>query len=193
MTESSREIHEKQIVEVLGWLRKGHAIEKIGWELKYKKNGCRLAPAISQLSLAYGLDIQGSGVPGNGYRLVNIAQYPTRNKVTSAFKIAYYDSLHWDCVRNKRFKKDGHACVLCDAVDDIQCHHVTYDLFNEALSDLMTVCRDCHSTIHSSGRIAFPDGAKVEHFERLSIECCFEPWLTKGSVMPTRIKQPQLF
>jgi len=168
-----RRIHEKQTAEVLQWLRRGLAIEKIAWEQKYKNNGCRLAPAISQLVLCYGFDIEGSGVQNKGYRLRNPQQYPTRNKVTGAFKNAYYASTHWAEVREHRWKNDRYTCVLCGAGHELQCHHVIYNLFAESMSDIMTVCEHCHRTIHTGGRIAFPEGAVIEHFERLSIPCHF--------------------
>jgi uncharacterized protein YlaI len=63
--------------------------------------------------------------------------------------IAYLDSPKWQRKKANRKALDQNQCRLCFATTQLQVHHVTYDrLFNEPMSDLLTVCKSCHEVIH---------------------------------------------
>ena len=45
--------------------------------------------------------------------------------------------------------RDGGRCVVCYAQGDLQVHHRTYERIGyERLSDLTTLCADCHGMFH---------------------------------------------
>ena len=79
---------------------------------------------------------------------VGVAKVGTDDGVTDVAYRRYLQSWQWKVKRMKRLKMDGMACVLCDSSDQLQVHHVTYDRLGfERLSDLRTLCRDCHEAI----------------------------------------------
>ena len=64
-------------------------------------------------------------------------------------KQAYLDSKAWQKLRKKVFDRDNNECVYCGSMDSLNCHHITYArLGNEKLSDLTTLCRECHGELH---------------------------------------------
>lgn len=68
----------------------------------------------------------------------------------------YMQSDAWEKLRKRVFKRDGHKCKLCGGAEVLQCHHLTYKRFGkEKLSDLMTLCKDCHELIHGNQKPGF--------------------------------------
>ena len=62
----------------------------------------------------------------------------------------YLNSQEWKGKRDLALKRDGYKCQKCKikTADDV--HHLTYEnLGNEKLSDLLSVCRECHIRIHN--------------------------------------------
>ena len=61
----------------------------------------------------------------------------------------------WKTRRKKVLKRDGYQCQNCNRGKgfDLEVHHVVpiKDGGGNALSNLITLCRDCHSAIHNSG------------------------------------------
>ena len=46
-------------------------------------------------------------------------------------------------------KRDNYTCRGCGTTEQLEVHHTTYKrLGNEKLTDLVTVCRNCHQRIH---------------------------------------------
>jgi len=61
----------------------------------------------------------------------------------------YLTTDKWNRKKQNRLALDQHQCRLCFSLDNLQVHHMTYDrLFDENFSDLLTVCKSCHETIH---------------------------------------------
>ena len=61
----------------------------------------------------------------------------------------YTASNKWKIKRDNRMALDNHECALCFTTSHLQVHHITYDrIFNEKMSDLLTVCKSCHEIIH---------------------------------------------
>ena len=56
----------------------------------------------------------------------------------------YYHTKHWKILRNKVLKRDKHKCVLCASQNNLQIHHRIYEIGQEQLSDLHTLCDKCH-------------------------------------------------
>lgn len=67
-------------------------------------------------------------------------------------EINYYQYIQtqaWEEMRQKVFRRDGFKCVICGDAKALNVHHITYEnLGAEKVSDLVTLCRDCHEKIH---------------------------------------------
>lgn len=178
----ARAFHESetQQQEALAILR-NRKLTKLSFEQDWKKDGSRLAPAINILRKDWGFNIAGSGTRKDPYWLLEPNQSPARVRTTEQMKALYYDSSHWSATRERRWQHDNYRCVLCveSCKDEIQCHHVTYNLFNERLDELMTVCRSHHKIIHEDSRLIFPIGVDLWVAERLLgvVAYPFEEWL----------------
>lgn len=164
---SARAFHEctEHQVSALRWLR-SQRLPKVAYEKQHK--GARLAPAIEVLRNGWGFDIFGDGSIDNPYFLADKGQYPSRVRVTTQMESAYYASEHWAAMRTKRFEFDKYSCVLCTVAEPAFCvHHVKYELFNESLDHLVSVCERHHQMIHDNSRIGFPIGCDVSIAEKL--------------------------
>lgn len=178
---SAREFHESdsQQQEALAILRH-RKLTKVSFEQDWA-NGCRLAPAIDILRNGWGFDIAGSGTSKDPYWLLEPNQSPTRVRTTDEIKSKYYDSEHWKAIRELRKQHDEHRCVLCvgSCRDEIDVHHIRYNLFAEKLDELMTVCDYHHTLIHDECFLKFPTGVELWIAERLLevVAYPFEEWL----------------
>lgn len=177
-----RDFHEsqRQCEEALQLLRV-RPLTKKSFEQDWKKGGCRLAPAIDILRNGWGFEIGGDGSTKNPYYLLDRKQWPSMVRKTDAIQNAYYETNHWKDLCERRFQIDSFRCVSCvgSCRDEIQCHHITYNLFAEKLDELLTVCTYHHELIHESCRLAFPTGVEVWVAERLLGVAAyeFEGWL----------------
>jgi 5-methylcytosine-specific restriction endonuclease McrA len=62
---------------------------------------------------------------------------------------AYLKSPEWKAKRKQVLKRDNYICQECGD-RAWQVHHKTYKrIFNERLSDLISLCEDCHREIHN--------------------------------------------
>ena len=66
-------------------------------------------------------------------------------KAEDVYRSHYLQSEAWKDKKTQVFKRDGHRCVCCNKkATDI--HHRTYqNIGKEPLSDLASMCRDCHN------------------------------------------------
>lgn len=169
---------ESQQQEALKILR-CRKLTKVSFERDWP--GSRLAPAIDILRNGWGFEIAGAGTKDDPYWLMNPNQSPAKVRTTKAIQEAYYDSEHWSVKRAERYRLDNHRCVLCvgSCVDSLECHHIRYELFNERLDELMTVCAFHHKLIHDSCLLKFPTGVDTWIAERLMgvVAYPFEEWL----------------
>lgn len=67
----------------------------------------------------------------------------------------YIQSRQWRGIRQRVLERDNHTCQRCGENgrpgNELDVHHLSYArLYNEELSDLLTLCRGCHGDIHSS-------------------------------------------
>lgn len=97
-------------------------------------------------------------VRDGGQSLHTLVIYTPMVRVTDAMKDAYYKTAHWQEARRQRLALDGYQCCHCHCRGNLHVHHWHYDLFNEAIEDLMTLCERCHDGIHSyeSVKVHFP-------------------------------------
>ena len=63
---------------------------------------------------------------------------------------AYLRSPQWRAVRAKRLQLDGFRCHICGARENLEVHHMSYERLaaRNEISDLITLCHDCHMMIH---------------------------------------------
>lgn len=55
----------------------------------------------------------------------------------------------WLQKRQLVLNRDGHECKVCGKIKRLQVHHLTYDmLFREPLEHLITLCFECHESVH---------------------------------------------
>lgn len=80
----------------------------------------------------------------------------------------YYETSHWKQKARERKDFDGNRCVQCRSTEDLETHHWRYDLFNEDLDELSTLCKRCHENMHTLTK-----GSGV-HFPRYITEAIAE-------------------
>jgi 5-methylcytosine-specific restriction endonuclease McrA len=80
----------------------------------------------------------------------------------------YYKTKHWIQKSKERKEFDGGKCVQCRTTAELEAHHWRYDLFNEQLYDLTTLCKRCHDNMHTA-----TSGSSV-HFPRYITEAVAE-------------------
>lgn len=189
-TRAPRNAHESQAEAVLNRLRVG-PLTKMEWEAT--SHGKRLAPAVDRLRNGHGFMVMGSGTSSMPYEMPYPDQMPTLAYVTDTLKAAYYNSRHWIETRRRRLEIDNRTCVLCHfsrGCFSTVVHHTCYELFQEDIHDLMTLCEVCHESIHETCRLKFPSGMKLEHAQILIGDYCFDDWL----LPPVTVRsQRQLF
>jgi len=83
---------------------------------------------------------------------------------------AYYQSEHWRAKALQRKVFDNFRCTQCHATEELETHHWRYDLFNEKLRDLVTLCRQCHQDMHEmikGSSVHFPAYVTQEMAKRI--------------------------
>lgn len=61
----------------------------------------------------------------------------------------YLKSDEWDVIKLNVKERDGNKCVNCGSTINIHVHHFHYDNVGaEDMEDLITVCYECHKSIH---------------------------------------------
>lgn len=71
--------------------------------------------------------------------------------ISQVEKKAYLDSPQWKTIKRQRLAIDQYTCQSCNQSGlSLEVHHLHYRTFkSESLSDLISVCRNCHKAIHS--------------------------------------------
>ena len=56
----------------------------------------------------------------------------------------------WRDKRAERMKIDDYACVMCGSKWELEVHHIHYRRLGRenVLTDLCTLCKNCHKKIH---------------------------------------------
>lgn len=66
----------------------------------------------------------------------------------------YLKSPEWFEKRNAVLQRDQYKCRNCDSKKNIQVHHKTYaNVYNERLTDLVTLCDECHKKYHAEEKV----------------------------------------
>ena len=62
----------------------------------------------------------------------------------------YLQGEHWKLMRRLRLEVDSEQCAVCGSRNQLNVHHKTYDRIGaEKLSDLITLCQECHAKYHN--------------------------------------------
>lgn len=77
------------------------------------------------------------------------ADFTTGPFMSAEAKHNYLLSPEWQELRTQVFTRDNYTCQSCGSQELLNCHHITYEfLGNENLSDLTTLCTNCHTELH---------------------------------------------
>ena len=68
----------------------------------------------------------------------------------------------WATIRRRVFERDGWRCVICQRPGRLECDHIRNlaDGGDNAMSNLRTLCRDCHIKIGRAERQARMEAQK---------------------------------
>lgn len=93
-------------------------------------------------------------------------------KIPREIYLTYIKSDKWKRKKAKVLDRDNHKCRVCGKGNCLlHVHHMTYDNFeNEPLTDLVTLCPECHNIVHD-----LVDDAKLEQ-SRCGVEHRYEDW-----------------
>lgn len=82
---------------------------------------------------------------------INDTPYYVGNIFMSAEdKRIYLSSREWKRKRKSVFARDNNKCQICFTTHNLECHHISYEhLGDEPLDHLTTLCRTCHSNLHT--------------------------------------------
>jgi len=100
----------------------------------------------------------------DGTSMHELVDYVAMVEVTDEWKAAYYLSEHWTQKRRDRLIFDDWKCCHCRSTSELQVHHWKYDLFNESIEDLVTLCNVCHERIHeyNAVKLSFPSHVRPD-------------------------------
>ena len=75
----------------------------------------------------------------------------------------YLKSARWRQKREARKSQDGYRCVRCGSDERLEVHHISYQRLGwEPLSDLRTLCHECHGEISELERVLDRNRANAE-------------------------------
>lgn len=78
------------------------------------------------------------------------------NKYTDAFvsESDYMKTTVWLKIRSRRLRIDDYKCQRCGSGINLSVHHLVYpDVWGEErIEDLVTLCANCHSEVHSEDK-----------------------------------------
>ncbi|MEE9364856.1 MAG: hypothetical protein V3U92_19825 [Cellulophaga sp.] len=78
------------------------------------------------------------------------SEYRKRNSKQYKY-YEYLTSNKWKELREKVKERDEFLCQECKTKKAEEVHHLTYEnVFDEKLSDLISVCSDCHKELHKT-------------------------------------------
>lgn len=67
-----------------------------------------------------------------------------------------YRGDQWDTIRERILERDRRACQHCGNMDDLTVHHIQpwAETRDNSPSNLITLCRSCHSRVHYPDKLA---------------------------------------
>jgi 5-methylcytosine-specific restriction endonuclease McrA len=71
----------------------------------------------------------------------------------------YLTTDHWQRQRKRALEEADGKCKVCNSGGELHVHHRTYEnLGNERTTDLVVLCKRCHSLFHEHCQLAEKDG-----------------------------------
>ncbi len=68
--------------------------------------------------------------------------------------LAYLESAEWKERRREHIRIADGKCQICNSSDRLQVHHRSYErLGRELFSDLVVLCKGCHTIFHELGKL----------------------------------------
>lgn len=84
---------------------------------------------------------------GGGYWIIECPHFEELN-ISIPYSV-YIKSRQWQEKRDARLRLDRYRCQMCGTAKNLNVHHITYErLGNEDMSDLVTLCQNCHEQAH---------------------------------------------
>jgi len=85
----------------------------------------------------------------NGWHYYFVPTNGQKTKEWTNYK-DYLKSDEWYKIRAQKIEEADNRCQLCYKLGKLQVHHRTYKrIFNEKLSDLIVLCKNCHKIFHN--------------------------------------------
>jgi len=66
----------------------------------------------------------------------------------------FYKTTAWKLLKKKALDRDHKQCRTCGCKDNLQVHHINYRQISNKLSDLITLCLDCHQKYHKKNKLS---------------------------------------
>lgn len=112
-----------------------------------------------------GYDIRTEKGDRPGVWIYRAVGYREMVKRKPGMKQRYYNTTHWRNIRQQRLELDGYRCCHCRSTEGLHVHHWAYDIFEEDIEDIVTLCSNCHERIHAypGVRVSFPDYITKDH------------------------------
>ena len=81
--------------------------------------------------------------------LVSDVIQKTENETEKIDHQEYINSPKWKAKRQMVLERDNFRCRKCGTGKNLDVHHITYEhIGNEPIDDLVTLCRECHESVH---------------------------------------------
>lgn len=77
----------------------------------------------------------------------HVNKYCSRNCANEGQKAQPTDNEYTSRQRARQLKEEG-PCEYCGAINNVETHHKDGDCFNNMLSNLVNICRSCHTKLH---------------------------------------------
>ena len=98
-----------------------------------------------------------------GQHQTGIALFTANGQLNELAYRQYLKSPRWRQKREARKNQDGYRCVRCGSSERLEVHHISYQRLGwEPLSDLRTLCRQCHQEISDLERKVGREKANAE-------------------------------
>ena len=94
-------------------------------------------------------------------------KYEYRKKYDTSIQKRVRIKNRYDGNRNKAWERDDYTCQLCGSKESLVAHHIdgsgTTSTPNHSLDNLVTLCNQCHTSLHAGGRVRIVRLSTCEH------------------------------
>lgn len=166
--DGSSEHRKNQARSVLRFLKDHEGEWVTTWEL-VEATSHRFSTSIQKLR-EQGYEIEKKPIVGSEQFQYRLTSYRRKVLVDKSLKDLYYNTPHWRAMSKQRREFDDWRCVLCKSTENLEVHHFHYDLFEEDIEDLVTLCRNCHRRLHVHAKDklrSFPKSVAVDIEQRI--------------------------